>query len=101
MTELEQFFALLGPTELIASFLIGGQAGAFYAYQQKLGTRAYHTIVMSGMFFMTLAIVRMLAGEELWVHWLSAWLLSALFAIGNVVGYSVRDDIESRRRKER
>lgn len=90
-------FRIVGPIELAVALLVGIQAGATYAWHQRLGTRLYHTVVLSGMFFIAMLIARGTLGSENWESWLGLWLLYVVFAIGIDGGYRGRSRVEKRR----
>lgn len=96
--DLDDFLRVLGPVELVVAFVVGLYLGAVYAWVQQLGTRLFNTGVISGVFFLTLAIVRWFEGSNLWEVWIAAWLLYMVFASGMSVGYRSRRRYEIRKK---
>lgn len=83
-------------TVLVAA-ISGLQSGAIYAFAEHLGTRYFHSLVMSSMFFMGIIAVSWLVAIE-WEEWVGIWLLWALFSLGNTIGYRLRSRYEIYRR---
>jgi hypothetical protein len=83
---------------VVVALLAGLQAGGIYAYANHLGTRMFHSVVMSSMFFLPLLFTTMATQERPWSVWLALWGLWTVFSLGNVAGYRLRTWYEIRRR---
>lgn len=88
--DIADVFHTVNAITLIAALVVGVQGGFFYAYHAGLGVRAFHTMMMFSMFFLTLAIVRWFQLSDTWENWIGIWMLSILFGIGQSVGYTLR-----------
>lgn len=99
--DLVDAFLVVSPLTVAGSLITGLQAGAFYAYHQRLGVNAYTSVVLSTMFFLTMSILRLVEGSATWERWIGAWLLSILFAGSMHVGFTLRARIAIMRSRSR
>jgi hypothetical protein len=86
------------PLHVFLAAVAGLQAGAIYAFASHLGTRLFHSTVMSSMFFLPLLVATALVQNRTWIVWLGLWGLWTVFSVGNAVGYRLRTRYEAHRR---
>lgn len=98
MSDFDQILLTASPLSVLAAVLTGLQAGAFYSFQQRLGVRAFHTMILLSMFFASLAIVALIERDG-WQKWVGGWILGLLFAVGQRYGYALRERLEKRPRR--
>ena len=76
--------------EVLVAAFAGLQAGAFYAWSQRLGTHFFHSAILSANFFTAIIISSALVDRTEWEEWVGVWLLWLIFQLGVTSGYKIR-----------
>lgn len=88
--DFSQLWTHVSLLELLIAALAGLQAGAFYAYSQRLGTHFFHSFTLSANFFSAVIVSSALVDRENWENWVGVWLLWLVFQAGVDLGYRIR-----------
>jgi hypothetical protein len=76
--------------EILIAALAGLQAGAFYAWSQRLGTHFFHSALLSANFFTAIIVASAIVNKEEWEEWVGIWVLWLTFQLGVTSGYKLR-----------